>query len=432
MKILTVVFLVFMVFAIKSVACSCTPKVYAPACELISNGDVVFVGEPLEFSSGVYRFKIDKAYKGLTSELREVKVYGFAGTSCEQQYDIGVKYLIFGQKSSKSPDILQTGFCSGSRKANQFDTDYLDSFLKGETQTVVFGQVLQWVTRIGLPEEDESNPVEGASLILENENRKYTATTDSFGRFMFSGIISGNYNLSARKTPFRPLPATYDISVIKGGCRQEFVQLKANSAIEGTLLYPDGTPAANIRMELLRKNSRGEWYSTYYMWKQTDGRGRFTFDDLETGEYLLGYEIWGDRPSADSPYPTHYFPGVATRNQARSLTLSPDQTISGLTLKLPGKHTKRNIKIKVIYPNGSLSENGLLQFFNYNRPIGALSPKSAEEGVLLFEGFGEREYEFTARYWIEGIRAGKLIVSEPVKISVGGDTEVTLILRKPE
>lgn len=430
MKILILIVSIFIVFTADNFACSCTPKVYAPACELISTADVVFLGEPVEYSGRIYRFKVEKAFKGIATDVNEVKVYGMAGTSCEQQYAVGEKYLVFAGKSSSSSNTFVTSMCSGSRSASQSEIDYLEKFSKGETETIVFGQVLQWVTRIGLPEKDESNSVEGASLILENKNQKYTATSDSNGIFSFSGIISGDYKLSARKTPFKPFPATYDISVNKGGCQMEFVQLKAMAALEGTLLYPDGSPAKNTRMELLRKNSKGEWYDTYYMWKQTDERGRFKFDELETGEYLLGYEIWGDYPSSDSPYPTYYFPGVGVRNQARSLTLSPNLTISNLTLKLPDKQTKRTIRIKVVYPGGTFTEKGLLQFWNYRQPIGALSPKSAEGGVLIFEGYKERGYEFNARYWIDGIRADKLIESEPVKISAGEDTEVTLILSK--
>lgn len=430
MKTTILAVFIFALFTVKTLACSCSPKVYAPACELISKVDAVFIGEPIEYSGGIYKFKVERAYKGISSENKEAKVYGSAGTSCEITYSIGTKYLIFAGKSSGSPNTFFTNMCSGSRPASQSETDYLDKFSKGETETFVFGQVLQWVTRNGLPREDESNPVEGASLILENETRKYSSTSNSNGRFVFSAILSGNYKLSAQKSPFKPEPAASDISVAKGACQQEFVQLKAMSVIEGTLLFPDGNPAKNKRMELLRKNQSGEWYSTYYMWKQTDEKGRFRFDDLETGEYILGYEIQRDYSDFDSPYPTHYFPGVGSKNLAKTFTLSPNQTISNLILKLPNKQTERKIKIKVIYPDDSPPGKNLLQFFNYNQPIGAFNPKSFSSDVFTFDGFKEREYKFRVRYWIGGLSSGKLIESEPIKVSVGGDTEVTITLNK--
>lgn len=431
MRTLILFLSIFTLFSVKSFACSCSPKVYAPACELISRVDAVFVGEPIEYSRGIYRFKVEKAYKGVTNEDSEVKVYGLAGTSCEIRYSIGTKYLIFAGKSSSSPNTFISGMCSGSREANESEINFLDKFSKGETETAVFGQVLQWVTSIGLPEEDESNPVEGASLILENENQKHTTTSDSNGRFIFSGISSGNYKLSAFKAPFKPVPTSYEISVIKGGCQQEFVQLKAMSVIEGILLLPNGKAAKDRRMELLRKNRRGEWYSTYYMWKQTDENGRFRFAELESGEYLLGYEIQGDFPSSDSPYPTHYFPGVASENLAKIITLSPNQTVSNLTLRLPNEQTKRKITIKVVYSDGSSPGKNFLQVFNYNEMIWTSYLKSIRNGVFIFDGFKEREYEFSARYWVdEGLPSEKIIESKPINVSTGGDTEVILILNK--
>jgi hypothetical protein len=419
-------------FSLNIYACSCSPENYAPACQRLSNSSVVFWGEPVEFKGGVYRFRIKKVYKGIEPTSNEVMVYGLAGTSCEMPYSIGVSYIVFAAKSSQPNAPLITSLCSGSRTANEDDLNFLEDFIEGKSATTVYGQVLQWVTRIGLPEPDESNPIEGASLLLENADQKYKAVSDPKGIFSFAGVPAGEYNLSARLDPFSPDPSFYKVSVINGGCAQVFVQLKPMSSIEGTLLYPSGKPAANKRVELLRKNQSGEWYSTYYMWKQTDDDGKFKFNELETGEYLLGYEIWGNFPSADSPYPTFYFPGVGEWQMAQSLTLTPGRTVTGLKLKLPPKQSERKITIRVFFADGKplgkiTPPDSSLLFFNRRRML--FGDKLVKDGVYTLTGYQEREYEISANYWNRESMTS--LKSEAVTIKPGKeDAEIVLILKE--
>jgi hypothetical protein len=92
------------------------------------------------------------------------------------------------------------------------------------------------------------------------------------------------------------------------GCVEKFLRLAARASITGTLKLENGNPAAKTRVEILRKNLSGDWYATYQFWKQTDEQGRFTFDELPAGDYLLGHEIWRDKPSNYSAHGTRYFP----------------------------------------------------------------------------------------------------------------------------
>ena len=436
LKLVGILFLLICgLFAVNLIACSCTPETYAPSCQRLSTAPVVFLGEPVEFTNGVYRFRIEKVYKGLEPNTSETAVYGLAGTSCEIEYTIGEKYIIFAENSSQQNKPLITSMCSGSRIASEADINFLNNYVIGKSETVVFGQVLQWVTGIGLPGEDEKTPIKGASVVLENEREKYKTVSDADGWFNLTGIQAGDYKLSARLAPFMSDPPFYKVSVIKGGCGLVFVQLKSMSGIEGTLLYADGSPAANQRIELLRKSRKGKWYSTYYMWKQTDDRGKFKFDEIESGDYLIGYEIWGDYPSNDSPYPTHYYPGVSGRTDAQTLTLVPGQSITGIKLRLPEKQTKRKITIKIVFPDGKPPGKNLLQISNYQRLLRNLSGDG--DWTYTFTGYQEREYEFSARYWVddlmsEGDRWNKRITkSEVLKLKPGKeDIEVTLVLNK--
>src|SRR5215510_8775907 len=427
-------------------ACSCSPEVYAPACNLISRSEVVFLGESLELIGDprymrgkVYRFRVERIYKGLDPGIREVMVNPGAFTSCETSYTPGVKYLMFAHASSGNPAQLAAWMCSGSRPAesNKADVDFLEQYVQGKTQTDVFGKVLQWVTWIGRPVDDESAPLQGAEVTLKNASHRYTALSQSDESFRFSGIPEGDYGISASLAPYVPDPSSYKVSVSKGACNEVFMQLMARSEIAGVLLGHDGKPVKKERVELLRRNRRGEWYDIFKMWADTDEQGRFRFRDIKSGDYLLGHEIWGDKVSDSTPWPTRYYPGVSGRAMAQVITVAPQQKIDGLTITLPPPHKERKITIKVVRPDGKPPGTNLLQVFNQVGLIRNMEGSPARN-VITFTGYQEREYEFSARYWIDNLGGAnptphhekRIAKPDPVKLAPGkGPVEIVLTLR---
>jgi len=433
-------------FNSRVLACTCSPEASAPACQLISRASVAFLGECIEllpdpnggssFGRSIYRFRVLRVYKGLDPDIREVLVNPDTFTSCATEYPTGKTYLMFAGILSKDPLTLVAGGCSGSRRAdlNKSDVDYLEGYVKGNTETVVYGKVLQWVTWIGRPREDETAPVEGARMVLANSTDRFTSLSQSDGSFRFPGIPAGEYQLSAQLDPYVPDPISYQVVVSKGGCKEIFVQLKPLSTIEGILLKPDGRPAAKQRVELLRRNEKGAWYSTYKMWTQTDNQGKFKFEDIGSGDYLLGFEIWSDAPSDYSPYPTQYFPGVRDRPAAEIISLAPKQAMKDLRLTLPPPHKERTISIRVIWPDGKPPGTNLLQVFHDGGLIKNLEG-AGHGGAFTFKGYQEREYEFNARYWVDNLGGGgpvfskRIAKADPVKLAPGKEpVEIVLVL----
>src|SRR5262249_52760037 len=109
--------------SLRASACSCAPEASAPACQLIARSQIVFLGESLELipdprdnRSRLYRFRVDRVYKGLDSSTKEVLVNSGYGTSCQDVYSTGTSYVIFAFGSSENPLIVSTFLCSGSRR----------------------------------------------------------------------------------------------------------------------------------------------------------------------------------------------------------------------------------------------------------------------------------------------------------------------------
>jgi hypothetical protein len=73
------------------------------------------------------------------------------------------------------------------------------------------------------------------------------------------------------------------------------VRLERGAAISGTVLYDDGTPAAELSVRLLHKDPTGKWVplnnTSYRTFTTTDDRGQFRIPSLLGDEYLLETDL---------------------------------------------------------------------------------------------------------------------------------------------
>jgi hypothetical protein len=99
LMLLLCAFLLSTSYASTASACSCAEP--GPVCELVINAKAVFLGESVELvadpktgAAQFYRFRVEQVYKGLPTNIKEVKVY--AGGPCGREYPTGKRYIIFG------------------------------------------------------------------------------------------------------------------------------------------------------------------------------------------------------------------------------------------------------------------------------------------------------------------------------------------------
>ena len=84
-------------------ACSCSAFAHTPLCQRIDQVKVLFIGTAVEtnddhdgfIKGGLwYRFSVEETFKGLDANVREVIVDPASGTSCQEEFAIGQRYLI--------------------------------------------------------------------------------------------------------------------------------------------------------------------------------------------------------------------------------------------------------------------------------------------------------------------------------------------------
>ncbi len=391
----------------------------------------------------VYHFLVERVYKGMRPTTVEVTVNPDNFTSCGTEYRMGEQYIMFAAKAADG-NMLLAGGCSGSRlaKFHSEDVTFLSKFAQGRSVTSVSGRVLQWINSFGWPDPKEDAPVPGATVTLDDGVRKLNRVTGGGGEFRFESIAPGRYTLSARADHFGAIAKPYPVEIAAGGCVETFPVLPAHATLSGVLHMPDDSPASNKRVEVLRKSSAGKWYATYQFWKNTDDNGRFEFNDLPTGEYLLGYDIWRDTPSQYYPYPTQYFPGKPQRDQATVIHLAPRESVSNLALKLGAPHTPRAIRVEVVWPDGSAPTEHLLQIFNDDDLMQNIG--TSFRGALVkhnstaeLSGYEERTYKFHARYWVDDLGGPvphdrqRIALTDTVQLVPGkGSATVRLVLSR--
>ncbi|HEV8145971.1 MAG TPA: carboxypeptidase regulatory-like domain-containing protein [Bryobacteraceae bacterium] len=402
----------------RGIACSCSPLASAPGCQLIASTPVVFLGTvtaiepdpmwPRAPRARIYRFRVERAYKGLDPKTTSILVDPDNLTTCGTAYRAGGKYIIFGGGSPRDKSVVMSSQCSGSRLAANYPDDvrFLDQYSDGKSITKISGRVVQWLGRIGWPDPEEIASVPQAVVTLEAYGFKQELSSGLSGQFTFAPVKPGSYRLTAESKGYGTV--TSSVQVDAGACTEAFPVLPGRATIAGTVRTSDDKPAAKKRVELVRRSDSGKWYSTYQFWATSKTDGSFEFNELPTGDYLLGHEIWHDRPSQSSPYPVSYFPGVPLREEAEVISVLPGQRRDGLALRLDPPHKERPIHVEVVWPGGQPARENLLQLFDRLALIqniggsirGVTSPHS---GVFDFTGYEERSYTLNARYWVDDL-----------------------------
>jgi len=187
----------------------------------------------------------------------------------------------------------------------------------------------------------------------------------------------------------------------------------------GTVLDENDGAVKGIKVELVPTFKTGDeqWNATRRVW--TDEMGRYTFNEIEAGEYLLAIHR-DDAPDAKYPFATSYYPGVEDERDAGHVSIgaSSQAVLSPLRLKRLDVAT---IDVNVVWPDGTRPKRSNLLFHNASYPqqavIGDVAPQ-VDEGrgqFTLPKGF---EYGAQAKVDCDG---GKIIESResaPVQVRV--------------
>ena len=348
-----------------AIACSCLPS--PPVCEAYKNTPAIFIALVTDIDRPVKdareapyaHFTIEHAFKGIT-ETR-IKMYqGTATGDCSLKFDQGKRYLIYADYDAETKQFY-TSFCTRTTElpyAAQ-DLDYLRRLPESSRGTLLSGLAVK-SDFIDSP-EDLSLPelLSGITVSAEQENgKRFEAVTNNEGFFKMVDLPPGRYKLNAT-LPSHLIADEQNprvVEVPKVGCASAVFLARTDGRVSGMLLDARGKAIPNIYVELVpfelahKLNDRGIGKFVGRV-EETDKDGRFEFESLKPGRYLMGVNI--DRePEGRNPFRPTFFPGVPDRSTAEIITLGKGEKLTGVELRMPPRLRVIEIQGVVVWPDG--------------------------------------------------------------------------------
>ena len=280
-----------------SEACSCVGPV--PACQATWQASAVFVAtvtqiEDLQpdsdrpFDARRVRMRVSEEFRGNVGGETDVFT-GRGGGDCGFAFVQGHQYLVYAYRV-QGRDAFSTGICSRTRDLADATDDL--TYLRGQARVASALGTIQGTAKQQEPEPGggyTSSTVAGVRVIATGSGRSYEATTGGGGQYEIPVPI-GRYEIRAEVPSGQHAVAGFPrVDVLDArGCAQSDIVIRWDGRLSGRLLNWRGEPMPFLPVELITRESLGSAYPSPAHVVRSDDQGRFEFERIEPGPYVLG------------------------------------------------------------------------------------------------------------------------------------------------
>ncbi len=328
----------------------------APACDwaylspqqAAQRSRAVFVGRVLSANSGArlfdpVSFVVEEPFQGI---LRGATIVVSPGVGdCANLFKTGERWLIFA--SAQGGALLNASKGSGSMALAEAPAAlrWLRRHKDPNWKTQLLG--VAWAVDSAIAGRP-LKPLPNARVVLRGESGTFTATTDAEGVYEVGPVPAGTYLLSASFPGRRPYPETHEVRVGEC-CTFAEIGLSLDGHLRGSARSALGAPIAGERVELVPADPR--WRQVPFRDVKTSASGAFLFEGIPPGEYLIGFGLMPG-PNGRPRYAETY----------KTLSLGPNQEITGIELQVPQPLPERQIVIRTAIPGGRTAPGATIRF----------------------------------------------------------------------
>lgn len=345
---LVVAIFVFVAAPSSALACSCNVSVYS-TCSDALRANVLMVatvtridleaapaeaGDPHpRLRRRVHLSNVESLRgEGSTSVVTET-----SGDSCGFWFQVGVRYFIQGGRGPGGD--VSTGLCSLTRREEDA-VGFVRALRAGRDSGLrVMGQVVQAVRWVR--QQPDIEPLAGAVVSIAGPvSRRVTTGRD--GWYEADRLPPGEYVVQVTPPVGARHVAAPDRTEIAidatVGCVEVGFQMQSRGVISGRAVDERGAPVTGAFIELGVANRIDGGTGSAGLGLTTGVDGRFVFDDLPPGRYVVGPNVWGSGPSPLSPY-------AITHAQTREG--DPVIAVAGARVELAPLALRRLLEVRV-------------------------------------------------------------------------------------
>lgn len=189
-----------------------------------------------------------------------------------------------------------------------------------------------------------------AVISIESPHGRYRAVTDDRGRFLFPGLPTGDYQISATRAGYlpgrfgqrRPSGSGATISLIDGQwVAGAEIALWRPAVISGSVRDDRHDPVVGLTVRAYRRDRRGGHSAlTEAAQARTDDTGTYRLTGLVPGDYLVGLSHRrSDTPEGtddlELPIAPQYYPGADRVTGALPITVEAGGEMGGIGFMVP-------------------------------------------------------------------------------------------------
>lgn len=377
-----------LIFSNNTHACSCLEG--ESPCETFGSSSAVFVGtatgvktEPRpqnreeveklrrfidaggEWTPRMFKFSVELSFLGIEGTEVEVGT-GSGGGDCGYDFVPGRRYLVYAYRTKSNR--LATSICSATKPYELADPDlkFLGTLSSLPSGVTIRGEIKRQLHNVKRGDAKTVGAVADASLVIEGEAERREIRVDAQGRYRLSGLRPGKYkvtlSLPEELMVHRP---QQEVTISDRGCATVDYYVRDNGRISGRVLDADQQPVEKVLMALIDSDGQ-DIERDYSLLVRTDKEGRYTFDAVPPGRYLVALNLtrFPEPNDPTSGYPRTYYPGVAQTAQASIITLAAGEKLADQDLRLPPRHAASVIKGIVTWADATPVVKAAISFRN--------------------------------------------------------------------